>query len=251
MERLTYPTSNMTPNSFQGFTQKPGIRLSAIAMGLLLLSAFWWKGLEGLGVLGGLTTLYLMSFGIHRFIHQNFDFARLIASSDDRDDDVRIEETVYWAAWAIGASSWLSVFLFSANPVLTLAVNSAVAFSGKYVANKTYAMRNADNVDFADFDESATIERLKNDPVQIGSGRAFISGIGIGAALVHSEPLMSYLAGLGPLAFVGYLTVLVPMLVFFGMTVAGKIDTVWAPERLFQREIKRRRRNRDQKDSDG
>ena len=48
--------------------------------------------------------------------------------------------------------------------------------------------------------------------------------------------------------FMVYLTVLVPMLVFFCMTVAGKIDALWAPERLFQREMKLRRRDGDGKD---
>ena len=238
-------------NNFRGITPKSGVRfgtLNTMLMGLLLFLAFWWKGLEGLGLLGGLTTLYLMGFRVHWFIYQYFGVARLIASTDDRDDDVRIEETIYWVAWAIGASSWLSVYLFGANPVLTLAVNSAVAFSGKYIANKTYAKRNADDVDYDDYDENATIEKLRNDPAQIGSGRAFISGIGIGAALVHSEPLISFLAEHVPVLFMVYLTVVVPMLVFFGMTVAGKMDTVWAPERLFQGEMRRRRRDKDGKD---
>ena len=179
--------------------------------------------------------------------YQNFNVAKLFASADDREDGVRIEETIYWWAWAIGTTSWISVQFFGANPVLTLALNAFIAFFGKYVANSSYASRNAEDVDYDDYDESRTIERLKNDPAQIGTGRALIAGIGIGAALVHLsfEPPTFFVEhqSVSDLVVAAYLTILVPMLVFSGMTVAGKIDTVWTPERLFQREVRRRRRD--------
>ena len=58
----------MNTSSLQDFTQESKMGLAAsngMPMGLLPFLVFWWKGMDGLEVLGGLTMLFLMGFCVH------------------------------------------------------------------------------------------------------------------------------------------------------------------------------------------
>ena len=156
MEQQTCFKSKAKPSRFQGLTQQPGIEPAAsngLPLGLLPFLVSWWKGVYGLEVLGGLAMLFLMGFWVHWVFYKGFPFAKLFASSEDRVDDVRIEETIFWWAWGIGILSWISVYVIDANTVATLAANAVLAYFGKFGVNKSYAQSRAREVDYDDYDE--------------------------------------------------------------------------------------------------
>ncbi len=126
-------------------------------------------------------------------------------------------------------------------------MNAGIAYFSRYAINFFDAKRLAREVDQGSLDEDSAIEEIERDAVQIAWGKALVAGIGIGVIFAHANfgvLNIQFLESQSMLAALEWIwrVVLIPLMVFWAMTVAGKIDTVWTLKEMFLRELRRIRR---------
>ena len=207
----------------------------------------WWTNLEYLEIAGGLFTLLLICYAVIRYFLYVRSAARRLAESSDRVDEVRLEQPIFLPALLIGTMSWASVYYLDMDAYGTLAVNASIASFSRYSINFFYARRLAREVEHGVLDESIVIEEIERDAIHIAWGKALVAGIGIGAIVAHADfgvsnvQLLEHQSMRTALEWF-WRVVLIPFLVFWAMTVTGKIDTVWTLKEMFLRELRWRRK---------
>ena len=225
---------------------------------------YWWYSIENLALVGGTILLVAMLCGIVTLVVKWRVGARAaekaLAEHSGREDEVKIERSIFWPGYIIGSLSWTSAYFLNFDTLGTLALNAVVAYFSWFVLNDRYANKLTQDVEHGDLDKGMVIQTIERDIVHIAWGRALVAGIGTGIVLAHgsfgvlealiAEHLPPLIDVLLPALITDRLPAItlinaawgfvgLPLLVVWGMATAGKIDTVWRPVEMFGRKVKK------------